>query len=294
VEVKTENYRRVTRLKDDKFSVDQLHNYNLLLQVGLNSFEFFVTDPRNNQCLLLEEFKYADIVDYSSLTEVLLRIFDNHHILMAGFWNSVKLSIKNRVFTQVPADYFDKNSLSTYLSLNARYDREKTYLSYYKHNLTDTITVFGIPKNLFDWVDSLYKNKNVSLLHQSCGFIEGVLKNNDHPNQKTMFQLFDGGTLHILITSNKKMLYYNQFSGDTQDFLKYTLLVMKGMKLNQETSKVLLWGDIDQESPFFNELYQYIRNISFGNLRTYLKYNYVFDEIHDQEYFDLFGLYLCD
>ena len=254
-----------------------------------------VTDPRRNRCLLIEDFKFELDPNGRHITEILNSIFDNHHLLMAGFWNNIKLSVKNKKFTLISAPLFSKDSLYDYLTLSCPINQDQENLYYYKHHNTDAVNVFAADKELLDWLGSIYKKLNIQVIHQGSAIIEGVLKNDDHSHEKSMFIFVDRGMLHIMVAQNKKLLYYNQFAAkSTNEALRYIFLVMKALRLSQQSSKVLLWGNISGKSALFKALYKYIRNISFGNKPKYLSFNYMFDELYDHQYFDLYSMYLCD
>jgi len=72
------------------------------------------------------------------------------------------------------------------------------------------------------------------------------------------------------------------------------MLVFKEFGLSQRNQKVILWGNINQQSPHFELLNKYIGNLSFGSKPSYLKFNYVFDDIPDHQQFDLFSIFLCE
>ena len=295
METTTSSFKLVKRIKDDKFNVDHLHYYYLLLQIGTQNFQMCVADPRKNHCLLIENYQFEKVGNVEELIQVLSKIFENHHLLMAGFWAGVKMAVKNDIFTLVPSSVFVKDSLNQYLALNAVVDEENIQSLYYKHAKSEAINVFGVERKLIDWVFSIYKKIKVQVVHHGSAFIEGILRNDDHTHDKSMFILVEGSHLQVVVTRDKKLLYYNQFTSQkVNDFMKYILLIMRALRLDQNTSKVLVWGDINNESAFFKLLYKYTRNISFGNKPSYLSFNYMFDELHDHQYFDLYSLYLCD
>ena len=200
-----------------------------------------VADPRKNHCLLLESYQFEKVGNVEELIQVLSKIFENHHLLMAGFWAGVKMAVKNETFTLVPSSVFDKDSLNHYLSLNAEVDEEKIQSLYYKHAKTEAINVFGVERKLIDWIFSIYKKIKVQVVHQGSAFIEGILRNDDHTHDKSMFILVEDRQLQLVVTRNRKLLYYNHFSlQNVNDFMKYVLLIMKALKLDQNTSKVLV------------------------------------------------------
>jgi hypothetical protein len=281
------------RAKDTtKFSIDNLHHYHLLLQFGEKRFELSVVDSRNSTCLHVEDFSIKNEEEY---LDAIKKVYDGHHILMAGFWKSVKVSFKTDKFSLVPADYFDKDQLSQYLQLNSTYGNSKESAYYYKFIKSDAVNVFAANNELITWLESIYQKSQVQVFHQASGFIEGVLHNNDHNLGKNMFLSFDGKVLQLLITEDKKLIFYNQFRpADLKQLLRDVLLIMKAMKMDPRVHKVVIWGNVNAESSIFKGLYKYIKNVSLGTRPSFLKFNYQFDEIPDSRFFDLYSLNLCD
>ena len=61
---------------------------------------------------------------------------------------------------------------------------------------------------------------------------------------------------------------------------------------NQATSQIVLWGYIGKNSMHYHEFYKYIRNVIFGNRPKYLNFGYMFDEVQDHHFFDLYSMHL--
>jgi len=291
----TRDHKLVRKIKDDKFNVDNLHVYNLLLQIGPRDFQLAVTDRETKKCLLLEEYRLAGIKDYDGLVKVLSKVFDEHHLLLAGFWKSVRVSIKNKKFTLVSSPLFSKENLHDYLSLNCTVNLNSDDLYYYEHTKTDAVNIFSANKKLIDWLRNIYPNIDIQILHQGSALIEGVLGNNGHSEDKALYLYIDRSIIHVIVTQELKLKYYNQFTVKNPDeAIKYILLVFKALGLDQKSAKVLVWGTINPKSSFYQLLYKYIKNVSFGNKPQSLEFSYVFDEVQDHQYFDLYSMNLCE
>lgn len=291
----TSTFKLVKKIKDEKFDVDNLHHYSLSLQVGIRDFQLSVTDTRDNKCLILEDYRIENVKTINTRLKVLHSLFDNHHLLLAGFWNSIKLSLKTHKFSLVPSSHFLKDNVSDYLVINSEIKKNIEEVTYYKHIGSEAINVFAADKKLVNWIQSLYPKKKIQVIQQGSAFIEGVLRYDDHTHEKTMFCLIDAGILHMVVTMNQKLQYYNQFAvRKSNDYLKYMMLVFKELGLSQKNSKVLVWGNIKHQSQHIELLNKYIRNVSFGSKPSYLNFGYQFDEIMDHQYFDVFSIFLCD
>src|SRR4051812_4040366 len=112
------SYKLNQTIKDDNFNVDNISQYNLSLQVSNDLFRICITDTENNRCLFLEDYQLSSINHPQQLLDQLELIYDDHHVLQAGFWKSIKLGIKNKNFSLIPTPLFDKDYLKDYLNIN--------------------------------------------------------------------------------------------------------------------------------------------------------------------------------
>ncbi|MBC6410827.1 MAG: DUF3822 family protein [Ekhidna sp.] len=290
----TSTYKRVERIKDSGFSIDELDHYSLVMQIGIYDLQFAVIDSRNNQCLAIEDYRLKGIRTVNGRLKLVKQILDNHEFLIAGFWKDVKLCLKTHKFTLIPANMFLQENAADYLALNSEIKTSFEEVYYYKQISVDTVNVFAVEIKLCRWIESIYKKKKVHIIHQGSALVEGILKHADHIEEKGMYCYIDRGILHILVTENHKLLYYNQFAArKKQDYLKYILLVFSELGMNNKRHQVFLWGFIRPSSEEMILLKKYIRNISFGSKPSFLKFRHVFDEIEDHQYFDVMSGYLC-
>jgi hypothetical protein len=75
------------------------------------------------------------------------------------------------------------------------------------------------------------------------------------------------------------------------------MLVMSSLHMDQQSSQVVLWGYIGKNSPHYHEFYKYISNVTFGMPRpdgSSLTFGYVFDELPQHHYFDLYSINLIN
>jgi hypothetical protein len=295
--LKTANkdYKLFKKIKDENFDVDQLHHYNLNLLVGNRDLQVAVIDNRDNRCLVAEDFILASIDSYSELVSVFEHIFDNHHLLKAGFWSSVKIGLKSNKFSLVPSNLFDPDKTFDYLKFNCKVSKEYDELMYFKHIKSDAVNSFAVNKRLYNWIELLYPEKKVGYIHQSSALIEGVLAQLKNYPKDSIFVYVDRFKLHIITSKDNKLEYYNQFNiKKFSDYIKYIMTVMKGLNRNQMTTNVVLWGYIGRQSKHYNEFAKYIKNISFGDRPKFLEFGYLFDELQDHHYFDLYNVHLCE
>ena len=295
MEVTSTSYKLIKSVKSSKFSIDELHYYNLSLQVGIRDFQVNILDTRNGNCLLLEDYILAKVKSNGELVTILSEIVENHYLLAAGFWKSVKIIFKNSKFSLVPASMFVKDALVDYLSINAEFNEEKEEALYYKNIRSNAVSVFAVNKELINWARMRYDKADLGILHQSISLIEGVLSERKQYPDNSIYLYVDRFKLHVLAIKGGELQYYNQFSiNQFSEYIKYIMLVVKGLHFSQKSTNVVLWGYIGKKSPHFEEFNKFIKNISFGNRPKFVNFDYAFDEIQDHHFFDLYSAYLCE
>lgn len=288
------DYHLVRKVKSNKFNVDHLNQYSLYFLLGKQHFKFCVLDTKANTCLLLEDYLIGDHDQPAETVNTLQVLFESHHLLNAGFWNSVKLAFLNHKSVLIPSQVFDKDSLPEYLKMNCELADDDGFY-YFKHNTGKMVNVFAANKNIVNWFKQQYPNLNIHLLHYSSALIEAVPRQSDVSRQKSMSLFINIDSVEVLVHKNERLLYCNQFSFQSpEELLKYVLVVMDQLGLDPNVSKVQLWGNVNPQSEYFKILYKYIRNISFGKRPSIIMFSFEFDEIDEYLYFDLLGLYYCE
>lgn len=286
------NYKLIKKVKDEKFDEEHLHLYSLLVQLGVRDCQVAVIDDEK-RIVLLEDYVFGEMSSHEELIDQLRGLFESHQLLMAGFWKKVTLSIKNNKMVQVPEALFIEDAAADYLKFNASIDLTKEDVLFCQNKLTDAITVFAVQKELHQLVREIYLNTTVNIIHQSAALIEGLLDYKKELSGTPLYIYVDRFKLHILYVQEGKLIYYNQFViKQFSDYVKYIMLVMKGLQIDQATSQVVLWGYIGKNSPHYQEFYKYIRNVSFAGRPSHIKFGYMFDEVQEHHFFDLFSMNL--
>ncbi|HYC83996.1 MAG TPA: DUF3822 family protein [Chryseosolibacter sp.] len=287
------NYKLIKKIKDDRFDEDNISQYYLLINVGTKDLQVAVIEPAEGRVILVEDYVFPSLSSQDELMHVLEVLFDSHAFLKAAFWKSIKICIKNNKFVQVPAVLFLEDSGAEYLRYNATIDPETEDVIFVDNPRTQAVTVFSMQKDLVAWLKSLYPNNPPVFMHQSAALIEGVTLFSMQRKENYLYVYVDRFKLHILACNEGKLLYYNHFViKQFSDYIRYIMLVMKSLNQDQRSSRVMLWGYIGKNSPHYHEFYKYINNVVFGHRPAYLKFGYMFDEIQDHHFFDLYSMHL--
>ncbi len=295
METATSNFKLIKKIQAESFKTTKLSSYSLCLQIGIRDFQFLIINRQTGGCVLLEDYKLNNIKTINTRLEVLKEIFEKHPVLSLTSWDSIKLSFKSHKFSLVPKSHFLPTAASDYLALNSDIKTKIEEVYYYKHIISDAVNVFAADRKVVSWLKETMANKSIQVVHQGSAFIEGILKYDDHSLEKSLFAFLDRGIIHLAVTQNQSLHYYNQFAArNGEDYLKYMMLVIRELGLSAKTSNVVLWGFIKNDSPAIELSKKYIRNINFGSKPKFLKFTSEFDSLPDHRYFDLFSIFLCE
>ncbi len=285
------SYKLIKKIKDERFDEESLHLYQLYINVGTRDVQLLVLE--DNVALLMEDYVFPSLQSTQELLQLLDQLFDAHACLRAGFWKTITVAIKNNKFVQVPHTLFVPESCAEYLKFNAHVSVEQEDFLFTESPRSGATTVLAVNKELKQWHDSVYPNNPPTFVHQSSALIEGVMEASEKSPENSLFIYIDRFKLHIVSCAEGKLLYYNQFViKQFSDYIKYIMLVMKSLNMNQQTSRVVLWGYIGKNSPHYHEFYKYISNVIFGERPTHIKFGYIFDEAQDHHFFDLYSISL--
>lgn len=288
-------YKLIRKIKDDLFDEEFIDQYHLLINIGTRDFQLLVIEPQENKVLLLEDFVLPGLTSNEELLHILDQLFDSHAFLKAGFWKKIKVSVKNQKFVQVPQSLYSEESNTDYLKFNAPVDPSKEESVSTFNPRAQAVTVFAVNNDLKTWLNNIYPNNPPTFTHQSAALIEGTLHFAEGRTDNPLYIYVDRFKLHIIACEEGKLLYYNQFAiKQFSEYIKYIMLVMKSLEMDQRTSRVVLWGYVGANSPHYHEFYKYISNVSFGDEPDYLNFGYVFDEVPEHHYFDLYSIHLID
>lgn len=287
--INQKSFRLFKKIKDPKFEIDRLDFYSLSLFIGTKDFQILITDHETGYILLLEDYVFDPALSDESKKDVVRFIFDDHHLLLANFWKSINLIIKNRNYSFVPYDLFEEKKAATYLSINSSFNSfdDEIMLTYHKH--LDLVNVFSVPIPIVRLLASLYPGKRVRYIHQSSSIINGVLTQNS-PGKKDIAMYIDRFGMHVVVIEDKKLIFYNQYIikkfGDYTNFIR---IVAKELGIDLNHDDIKIYGYLGQKTPHFVELKKNIKQLAFGDRPANLKFGYVFDELMDHQYFDLFA-----
>jgi hypothetical protein len=289
--VKEKTFKQVKSVKDDKFTIDKIERYCLIIQIGDRDLQVCIIDTKQNRTLLLEDYILNATDSEEEKSEQLQSLFETHHLLMVGFWKEVLICFKSEKFALVPLSYFSKENARALLKMNCSVEKTDS-VGYYKVNSNDSVNIFTYNRSVLKWLRSVYVNSKIKVTHQSGMLVNSLLKNEPYLEGATVSVYIDRFYMHIGVTEADKLLFFNSFViHKFEEYSKYIALVLNEFKLDKNNCNLKVWGHIKHNSSHFKALKNKFPSLSIGNRTTRLNFGYKFDEIPEHQYFDVYGNY---
>lgn len=287
------NYIDKVLTKDSSISYsDYYRDYLLSIQFSLDGFSFCVIDIERNKHLAIKSYFFQEIEDYETLCNEIENIISENELLKRAF-HTININFESQKSTLVPSPLFDKSEIDSYLKFNHKIQHDEEIFFDELKNL-EAYNIYAIPNCIREKIRSKFYKYKIS--NFSSTLIESLLIN--HKNQSLKNKVFTNirpSYFDIIIIEDKQLIYYNAFRYRTKEDLIYFLIfTLEQLKLNPEIIDLVLLGEINKSSNYYEILFNYIRNISFIERNDYFKYSYVLDEVPSNYYYNLLNISLCE
>jgi hypothetical protein len=265
---------------DKSFEETRTLDYDLVLQVTDRSCAYSIFDHSKNSYIALESYD----ISLSGLAEQI-------HWLKNPF-RSVHIIVENNRSTLIPEVLFEESAKETYLNFSLeRYEDEKTRID--KLRRIEVVNVYGVSTNLDDEISTIFPDAKAC--HLSSLLIETIWMNfKNLITDKRIFIFVRQADFNLLILDRKQLIYSNAFHFRApEDVVYFVIFVMEQLNLNPEEVPVILLGNIGKETPEFELLFRYIRNIDFATRSETLYYSHVFNDVPGHSWYPLLNPVIC-
>tara|TARA_B100001758_G_scaffold243724_1_gene253907 strand:- start:2704 stop:3510 length:807 start_codon:yes stop_codon:yes gene_type:complete len=264
---------KANRIQSETFNIDLSEEYNISIQIGLKSLSYYII---NNNTRDIEHVKKLQIHNN------LANIINTDDILKLDFLKS-KIIFTNFPCTLIPKELFLEKQSKELLELTS--DTYEVIQSDFIEQI-DAYLVYSIPKDISNTIFTFFPKAKQKA--QQAILIEQF--SNINSNDSNAYLHISENTLNITIFKTNKLIFNNSFSVESkEDLLYFTLFTFEQLKIDPEKINVRLYGDILYGDQNYKLLYEYIREIKFGEKPGDLNISGKLKELKGHQLYGLFN-----
>lgn len=236
-------------------------NKNLSIQFSLDGFSFCITNSDTKEFLLFTQYSFEQSIRTPELLlEKIITIFGNDKDLQQDFVTVFAIH-QNNLATLVPNEYFDRNSLDSYLKYTVK-TLATDFITYDSLKSKTAATVYIPYVNINNY---LFQNfGEFEYKHHSTVLIDKLLNYSKEDSEKQFFVHVSTNQLDIVVCHQNNLVFYNSFYFTTkEDFIYYILFTAEQLQMNPNKFQLTLMGAIEKTSELYSITYNYIRNVHF-------------------------------
>ncbi len=216
-----------------------------------------------------------------------------HSRLLRNYeFSKAAVCISGNEYTLVPDALFRKGDENIYFRKNFPSSSDISIHAEFVPSF-HLYSIFSIDRELERELNHLFQDPK--LWHFSQAILTGLSLQMKTDMGHQMLLNIHGNSMDVVVTENKKLILMNSFAWQTnEDVLYYTLFICEQLELNPEKTPLTVTGEIDADSPLYNMLYKYIRNIVFPEKPSSLLNIFNDSGIPFHKYSTLYSFSLCE
>jgi hypothetical protein len=268
----------ILQIVDKSFNNDFLNQYHLSIELSKKTLSYCIIDTKKLKCHLLHSVNYNNQEDLSNLLSNDMYITKKFH--------SKSIALSNYPNTLVPEELYNEKDNKKIFELN--HEKAEVILIDNLNNY-QIKNIFSIPETLNQTINNLIPNINIK--SQTTILIDYILSKNYNAEKLTLY--IKDNYVNILIANNNQLIFQNKFQFSTkEDLLFYSLFCIQEMNLSPEKIDTEIYGNISKSG--FQILYEYIRNIQYGNKLKDISFSNEFHNIEEHCFNILYRQHLCE
>lgn len=243
----------------------------LSIQINLNGLSFCILNRTANEIEFLKTIDFEQKQMPDAVLNHLKTELSNNTVFSEDF-NEVLVIHQNELSSLVPEELFNADNKADYLKFNSKILRND-FITEDNIAINKSVNVYVPYVNINNYIfetfgEFVYK-------HSSSILIDALIQNPELTSEEPIVYVnVNKNTIELLVLENGKLQLFNVFEYHSkEDFIYYVLFVFEQLKLDVETTHILLSGNIVIGDDNFVMLYLYIRNVTFIE-KTY-KFNII-------------------
>jgi hypothetical protein len=206
-------------------------------------------------------------------------------------FKKVTILVQTPRYTLIPAQLFDPAKKEKYFALNFSTSESETILTN-KLNNPDVFLAFSYSRKFNELVESFFPQ--ASKTHSLKPLLTNLAETGKNSSGNFIQLNIENGYFNLVIYRLGSLIFCNSFEyRNTTDILYYALNTLNKLETGREET-ILLSGLCDRNDALFSGLISYYTNIRFSALPGKFALSYVFGDLPEHRYLNLFLAAGCE
>jgi hypothetical protein len=277
-------------LIDNTFRKEHTSACHLSIQADLYGFSFCIFDHQQKKHIVFRKYfleTHRLLENFVQRMEELLKTDD---LLMLPYASSVFLFLSQKS-TLIPDNYFNQNTLRSYLEFNHELDvLDEIHYNYLPS--VDAYNVFALHTNIASAISNHFKG--VRFFHQAMPFIEKVSEYSDNRQKQIMAVNINHHFIDVAVSSSGRLKLYNTFQyKEPADLLYFILYICNQFEMDPLHLDLTLSGELSDMMSYRDVVREYIPGVqTLKTTDTYLAEGLA--KVKESNYLTLFNLIHCE
>lgn len=281
---------KLLHLVDDEFQSQNAAKCDLLIHIGIESFQYAIIDKVRDELKALVEYQLPNISNQGDLIQAIENLSECNKEFKYSF-SKIKISIDSYQFTFIPDEFYQTGN-------------DEEYAKFITTNYQAVILCNPIPfakiKNIIAIHSDLHLALNrifqqPKIYGQASSFIQGILKTFKQNTEPSLYIDIHQKHIQFAYFKQSELSFYNIFDSiNAIEFNYFILNIIESLKVDLDHTSIILSGQVMEKDELYQRIEKYFKDIKFADSRLIIKHPELFDEVSSQTFFALLTLDQCE
>ncbi len=275
-------------LFDETLDINSTENYKLTVQLGDDDLTLSILDTIRNKFVLIRSYEAepGTRFDKAKIEEVIIR----DDFLVRRF-KKVYILIPSPKSTLVPAPLYDDSRRNEYFRFN--FASEPGYVILENRiNEPDAYLIFSAPESRIELVRTFWPD--IGPLHHLKPLLQSIAGSKRSQYGNYIHVHLENEFFNMIIYDQNSLRFCNTFNYQSlSDIQYYVFYVIKRLNISQDDI-IHFSGKTQKYDRMIHEFSKFTRNIRYAEPSGNFTFSYVFSEMLQHRYYNLFTVINCE
>ena len=281
---------KLLHLVDDEFQSQNAAKCDLLINIGIESFQYAIIDKVRDELKALVEYELPNISDQGDLIQAIENLSECTKEFKYSF-NKVKISIDSYQFTFIPDEFYQSGNDEEYAKFIN--NKHQAVILCNPIPAAKIKNIIAIHSDLHLALNRIFQNPKI--YGQASAFIQGILKSFKQNTAPSLYIDIHQKHVQFAYFKQSELSFYNLFDSiNAIEFNYFILNIIESLKVDLDHTAIILSGQVIENDEFYQRIEKYFKDIQFADSRLIIKHPELFDKVSSQTFFSLLTLDQCE